>query len=272
MQHSFVLPLCLFFVLILNMTMHAAEKAPDLDNVIIAHFGDSTCMTNYLPAEHMVDAILNVRLKATYKTSQITNVNVAEGGDSIRRFLDNRRYEKDVKNKLPRIDIAFIRYGMNDMDRRTLPEYRKDLEELCDRVAADFPAVNIILESNMYVPWLTDSHNKRFNEVWDVARQVAKDRNYSFVEAFERMKREAEAGNKDLCIRSQAISREKFGRRIVDNVVDKEMAGVDGWFKDAHPNYNANQMIADEELKLLVKLWPEKLPKVLPATTQPASK
>jgi lysophospholipase L1-like esterase len=237
-----------------------SARAEDKAHTIIVHFGDSTCMTTYLPAEHMVDAILNVRLKAHYKTADIVNVNVAEGGDSVRRFLDNKRYERDVKDKLRHIDIAFIRYGMNDMDRRKNDEYKKDLEELCDRVAADYPGVHIILESNMFVPWLSEGHNKRFNEVWDVARQIAIERKYEFVEAFERMKKEAECGNKDLCIRAQGISKEKFGRRIVDDVVDKEMASTPDWFHDAHPNYNANKMIADEELKLLIKLWPEKLP------------
>jgi hypothetical protein len=124
----------------------------------------------------------------------------------------------------------------------------------------------------MYVPYLSAHHNKRFDEIWDIARQVAKERNYPVVEAFARMKKEYESGNKDLCIRSQKISMEKFGWRIVDDVVDKEMAGEKHWFDDAHPNYNANKMIADEEFKLLTKLWPEALPRAGQATTQPASR
>ncbi len=260
--------LCL--VLIPLLMSHAL--AADEDPVVIAHFGDSTCMTNYLPEKQMVDVILNVRLKAKYNTPAITDVNVAEGGDSIRRFIDDGRYDKDVKSKLKRIDIAFIRYGMNDMHRRKNDEYRKDLQELCDKVEKDFAGVRIILETNMYVPHLDAGHNKRFDEIWDIARQVAKERNYPVVENFGRMKKEFESGNKDLCIRNQKMSTEKFGFRIVDDVVDKEMASEPKWFSDAHPNYNANKMIADEEFKLLTSLWPQGLPRADQSPANPPAR
>src|SRR5688572_7258681 len=156
----FVRPL-LALVLILVVFTSIPAIAQEKPKTIIAHFGDSTCMTEHLAPDHIVVAILNVRLKGHYKTEDIVNVNVAQGGDSVRQFLDSKRYERDVKDKLKHIDIAFIRYGMNDMDRRKLDEYKKDLKELCDRVAADYPKARIILESNMYVPYLLDHHNNR---------------------------------------------------------------------------------------------------------------
>ncbi len=262
-MRKFIILFCLLF-LSCNYAAGNRTGTVNHDHVIIAHFGDSTCMTDYLPPEQMVDAILNVRLKAAYKTSKITNYNLGLSGDSIRVFLDTGRYEhwkNALTGALTGIDIAFIRYGSNDMNHRTLSDYQKDLEELCDRIATDFPGVKIILESNMYEPWYPDSFNNELNDVWEVARQVAKTRDYPFVEVFKRLKREAGVGKKDLCIRNQSLSLEKFGRRIVDDIVDKEMAKTPDWFKDGHPNYNAVKLIADEELKLLIALWPKKLPK-----------
>ena len=42
--------------------------------------------------------------------------NLGLSGDTLRRFLDSGRYEKQCA-KLPGVDYIFIRYGLNDQSR-----------------------------------------------------------------------------------------------------------------------------------------------------------
>jgi hypothetical protein len=258
-----MLPGLLATLLALGCLLHGVCRG-GTDEVVIAHFGDSTCITSYLPKEQRVDAVLNARLLEHYKGQKIRNVNVGLDGDHVRQFLDAGRYAKDVKNKLPRIDIALIRYGQNDMKRIKPEEFKKHLEELCDKLLADYPGVQLVLETNTFVDPKhggSDGMNKQYNLYWDVLRTVAKERKYPLVEIFERRKKEIESGNWDLCIRNQALSKEKFGKLIVDGSKDAEMAAVPKWFGDSHPNPNAVKVLADEEFKALTATWPQKLPR-----------
>ena len=239
--------------------------------VVIVHFGDSTCITGYLPNDQRVEAALNHRLSAFYRHQKIVSHNVAAGGDYIRRFLDKGRYEKAVKDKIPHIDIALIRYGHNDQKHCEPIEFKRHLEEFCDLLRQDYPGIHIILETNTWVdpehhsgdPNATNRFNERMNSVWEVVRRVASERKYPLAEIYERKKKETEAGNWDQRIRNQKLSQEKFGKRILDGSNDEEMKGVPGWFVDNHPNANGVKIITDEEFKIITCLWPKTLPKNL---------
>ena len=76
----------------------------------------------------------------------------------------------------------------------------------------------------------------------------------------KRKKKETQAGNWDQRIRNQQLSMANFGRRILDGSKDDEMKDVPGWFCDNHPNANGVRIIADEEFKVITRLWPERLP------------
>jgi len=244
------------------------EAAEGRQGIVIVHFGDSTCITSYLAKEQRVEAVLNARLSAFYETERIVSHNVAAGGDYIRQFLDSGRYRKVVKDRIPHIDIALIRYGHNDQKHCEPVEFKRHLGEFCDLLATDYPGVQIVLETNTWVdpkhhaadPETSVKLNEKMNAVWDVVRQVAKERKYPLVEIYERKKKETKAGNWDQRIRHQQLSVEKFGRRILDGSKDDEMKDVPGWFYDNHPNANGVRIIADEEFKVMAGFWPERLP------------
>jgi lysophospholipase L1-like esterase len=238
--------------------------------VVIVHFGDSTCITSYLPNKQRVEAVLNDRLSAFYKHQKIVSHNVAAGGDYIRQFLDSGRYEKVAKNRIPHIDIALIRYGHNDQKHCEPVEFKRHLEEFCDLLMKDYADLQIILETNTWVdpehhavdPETSVKLNERMNSVWAVVRKVARERKYPMVEVYERKKKETKAGNWDQRIRNQQLSMEKLGRPILDASNDDEMKGVPGWFYDNHPNANGVKIIADEEFKVITRLWPKGLPTI----------
>jgi len=249
-------------------TNSTASRPTDKAEVVIVHFGDSTCITSYLPAEQRVEAVLNDRLSNFYRKQEIVSHNVAAGGDYIRQFLESGRYKKAVKDRISHIDIALIRYGHNDQKHCEPVEFKRHLERFCDLLAKDYPGVQIILETNTWVdpkhhaadPQISVKLNERMNAVWDVVRQLAKERKYQLVEIYERKMMETEAGNWDQRIRNQQLSMEKFGKRILDGSKDNEMKDVPGWFYDNHPNVNGVKIIADEEFKVITGLWPEHLP------------
>lgn len=248
--------------------MRCIEASDAHQKVVVVHFGDSTCITSYLPNDQRVEAVLNHRLSAFYKHQKIVNHNVAAGGDYVRRFLDSGRYEKVVKDTIRHIDIALIRYGHNDQKHCEPIEFKRHLEEFCDLLSKDYPGLRIVLETNTWVdpehhatdPTTSVQLNKRMNSTWEVVRQVAIEQEYPLVEIYERKKRETETGNWDQRIRNQQLSMEKFGTRILDGSKDEEMKDVAGWFSDNHPNANGVKIIADEECKTITRLWPKGLP------------
>ena len=238
------------------------------DEVVIVHFGDSTCITSYLPSEQRVEAVLNKRLSGFSRHQTILSHNVATGGDFIRRFLDSGRYKKVVKEKIPHIDIALIRYGHNDQKHCEPLVFKTHLEEFCDRLLKDYPGIQLILETNTWVdpehhsadPESSIKLNARMNSVWEVVRHVARERKLPLVGIYERKRRETEAGNWDQRIRNQKLSVEKFGKRIMGGSKDDEVGSLPGWFYDNHPNANGVRIIADEEFKTITTLWQIRLP------------
>ena len=254
----------LLVALVAAIAFQSAQAADD--EIVIVHFGDSTCITSYLPKEQRVESVLNHRLTEFYEDQEIVNHNVAKGGDYIRMFLDSGRYRADVKDKIPQIDIALIRYGHNDQKHCEPEEFGEHLIEFCDLLERDYPGVRIILETNTWVDpehysstETANSLNERMNSVWAVVREVAEKRDFPLVEIYERKKSETEDGNWDQRIRQQQLSMERFGEHILDGSKDAEMEGVPNWFLDNHPNANGVTIIADEEFKTITRLWPNQL-------------
>ncbi len=252
---------------------HRGEGSPG--DVVVVHFGDSTAITDYLPESDRIDHVLNARLAARYPGQHITNLNVARNADTIRAFLAPRRllhglvtrrsrYEAEVLETIPHIDIALIRYGQNDMKRITPDAFKAEVARLCDRLLHDYPGVHIVLETNTY---MDPAHGGRSrdnanNDVyWQKIRDVARERGYPLVDVYRRRQREIAAGNWDFYIRSQKLSKQRYGHLIVDGSKDAEMANERIWFGNRHPNPNAIHVTADEELRVLESAWPTQLPR-----------
>ena len=124
--------------------------------------------------------------------------------------------------------------------------------------------MHLVLETNTYLDpdhGGGDERNARYDRYWSVVRAVATDRGYPLVDVFRRRREEVRRGNWDQNRRRRKLARQRFGRDVLDGSKDAEMAGVAGWFRDAHPNPNGVRIIADEEFRTLVTTWPDRLPR-----------
>jgi lysophospholipase L1-like esterase len=263
------------FLALVVVATACRSAAPPPDAVVVAHLGDSTTVTDYLPPDARIDRVLNARLTARYPTQRIVDVNLARNGEDIRGLFAPRRalgglvvrrsrYEAEIHGRLPRIDVALVRYGLNDMKHALPDEFGRDLARLCDRLAADYPGVHVVLETNGFMDPAHGGHardNAAGDVYWDVVRALARERGTPLVDVWARRRREVAAGRWDFYIRSRVLSAARFGRLVTDDAHDEEMAAVAGWFGNRHPNANGVRVIADEELRVLAATWPAGLPR-----------
>jgi len=236
-------------VSVLGVVLFAAGVARPEEKVVVAHFGDSTCICSYLKRDKRVDALLEKKLQAHYRGQKIDNVNVAQGGEFIRQFLDGgkglssgsnaKRYEQKIRPRNPKIDIALIRYGQNDwkLEQRkdiapggySEKEFKKDLLRLIGTLRKDYPGVHIVLETGTYFggsSW-TGRVAQRY---WKAVRELAAEQRLPLVDNWKRWEAETKQGNTALR-------------------------------KGGHPTEEGVRLHADEEFRVLTRLWPTRLPK-----------
>lgn len=228
-----------------------------MTSVQILMLGDCTLATSYLPAPLKNETRLEEALRQHYPRESITVVNEGLDGESVAGFL--RRYDRTMARHADP-DFVLIRYGVNDRKKYGVDGFRLRLQELCDRIAADYPAAHVLLETGIYVDYPDHyewDRNSVLQPVYEVIRELGQRRGFPVVDIYERMKRETEQGNWDLRIR---------GYGIADDMTPVLGAGQDHlyghdvrWFTNIHPNLAGIAVIADEEARVFAAHWPDTL-------------
>lgn len=254
------------FVL-LGAMMHSTQAADSAKDVRVVLFGGSSVASSYLPEDQQHQAVLQAMLQKAYPEQKITVENWASGGEFVARYLLTGAYEKQRKEQ-PGIDVAIIRFGTNDQKRMKPPEYKEHLRKLVAVLKEDFPGVQIILETGIYVDYpkhYSSDRNKILNPYWQISRDLAKEDGYPLVEYYERVKQETAAGNWD--VRTRARKTEEM---IMDNTQDAGHENDPVWFTNIHPNAEGVRLAADEEVKIIKELFPTALPTGQVAKTREA--
>lgn len=245
----------LLAILVYTMAITSAARADDVSRVVL--FGGSSVATTYLPNDAKHHNALAALLKEAYPKQKIEVENWADNGEFIARYLLNGPYERHRKDQKG-IDVAIIRFGTNDQKRMKVPEYHAQMLKFIELLKTDYPGIVIVLETGIYLDYpkhyVTD-RNKTLNPYWEVSRVIAKEFGYPLVEYYGVAKREAEAGNWDIRIRTQ-----KYKRFILDNSEDAGNENDPKWFNDIHPNPVGTKMAAREETLVLKQIFAEKLP------------
>ena len=197
-------------------------------------------------------------------------INLGLSGEFIRRLIDSKRYDEKVA-KLPGIDYVFIRYGLNDKNRRENFEtgFPQDFKELLDRLRKDHPHAQLI--PTTVIPYSADNTHEPINML---VRQIAAEEKLPLFELAPRYAAELAKGPNMLNYRRFPLEKipEKYHEFVkpfvimskpptvvvMDNRLDAHFGQLPGWFDDRHPNLAGYHVIGDETAKYLIPILRER--------------
>jgi lysophospholipase L1-like esterase len=223
------------------------------DSIFDSHQGDKR-----------LEAVLKAALERRAPQGKWTVFNDAHGGEYIGPregepkgtsgplFNDDKtgRYFSVVK-KRPNVDAVVINYGANDGKVYSPAVFRKRLEFLCAQLGRDYPGVQIILSTGMYLDpkhstgyWIDQpkvsgfkngsSRNEYLQGYIKEAQELAREKGYLVADVHHAMKAATEKGDWDFRIR--------LGNGDPND--DAKHADDPRWFSDIHPNDRGTAFIA----------------------------
>lgn len=198
-------------------------------------------------------------------------------GEYIRRLLDSKRYDKDIKS-IPGIDYIFIRYGINDNARREnfAENFPKDYHELITRLHEDQPQAKVIIMT--VIPFANEEASNKINALNE---KVAKDEKLPLFDIYPRYAAELVKGPDMLNYRRYPVAKvpaqylplvkpfiHKDAVVVMDNELDAVLGKLPGWAGDRHPNLAGYNVIADETAKYLAPVLRQRGDATLKVTLQ----
>ncbi len=193
-------------------------------------------------------------------------INLGLSGEYIRRLIDSGRYDQKVA-KLPGIDYIFIRYGLNDANRREnfATAFPEDLKELLKLLRRDHPSAKLI--PTTVIPYSAENTHESINAL---VRKVAEEEQLPLFDLAPRYAAELAKGMNMLNYRRFPLEKipakyHEFVKPFVvtskpptvvvmDNRLDAHFGNLPGWFDDRHPNLAGYHAIGDETAKYLIPI------------------
>lgn len=226
-------------------------------SVHVLMIGDCTLATSYMPLPYKNECVLEAKLRALYPGDACVVTNEGLDGETVAQFL--KRYERTLKRNA-RPDYVLIRYGVNDRKAYGVDGFRARMNELVDRLQSDLPGVRILLETGMYVDYPAHyefDRNPILQPIYNVVRELGRQRGLPLVDVYERMRRETEQGNWDLRVRGYGVVDEEIP--VLGPGQDHLHVGDVRWWTNIHPNPRGIAVIADEEARVMQQHWPATL-------------
>ncbi len=264
------------FVLLTTLLLFvspATTRAEHDGKLQILLLGDSTTEAS-IPKRHIpqgphFEDMIRLLLAAEKDLPPANVINLGLSGEYIERLMSSGRYDRSVA-KLPGIDYVFIRYGLNDKNKREdfATNFPKDFRELLARLRKDFP--DAVLIPTTVIPYSVSGSQESINAL---VRKVAEDEKLPLFDLYPRYLSELEKGPNMLNYRRFPLDKipEKhrdwvkpftFGNppmvEVLDNRLDAHFGDLPGWYGDRHPNSAGYHVIADETAKFLMKMIRER--------------
>lgn len=234
-----------------------APEPPMEMSCCLGLFGDCTVDVDMPPAMRP-ESHLAVRLRRAFPGQPFVIRNLGESGGTAGDLLKPGRLG-EILADLPRLDIAFVRYGVNDRKRDGVPRCRENVKTLCRRLRKRYSGLAIIIETGLWVDhprhYLFD-RNARLSPLYEAMRELAGEEGYPLVDVFRNTEAETKRGDWDLRVRGLP-DREHV---ILDNSFDQFFADDAAFFTNIHPNSRCLGLIADWEVEKLKELFGDKLP------------
>jgi acyl-CoA thioesterase-1 len=234
-----------------------AAEPPMATSCCIGLFGDCT-VDVYMPPAMRPESHLAVRLRRAFPGQPFVIRNFGDSGGTAGEFVRCGDLEKAM-SEMPRLDIAFVRYGINDRKRDGIPRCIENVRTLCDLVRRRCSNATIVIETGMWVDYPKHymyDRNSRLAPLYQAMRGLAEEEGYPLLDVFEKMEAETRRGNWDLRVRGMP-DRE---HAILDGSFDQFFADDPAFFTNIHPNSRCLGLIADWEVEKLRELFGERLP------------
>lgn len=142
-------------------------------------------------------------MRRAFPNQNVVVRNYGDAGGSARGFLDSNRIDQ-ILQELPQINIAYLRYGINDRKIDGVSGCIRYLRLICERLKEARPDVAIIIETNIWVDYpqhnLRD-RNARLAPLYEAMRRFAEKDGYPVVDIFKKMEEETGKGHWDLRVR-----------------------------------------------------------------------
>jgi acyl-CoA thioesterase-1 len=235
------------------------EPAPEQACCIVL-VGDCTMSCGQWPPAHRPENQLAVRLRRAFPNQPFVIRNISDDGGSAGSLLASKRLG-GLYEALPRLDIAFLRFGVNDRKRDGVSGCIANLRTLCQRLVAHDPGVLVVIETGMWVDYprhyLWD-RNSKLAPLYDAMRKMADAEGYPVVDVFARTRAETERGNWDLRVRGFPDP----AHTILDESFDAFYGDDPAFYTNIHPNARCLGLIADWEVAKLKERFGCRLPNV----------
>ena len=236
---------------------HAAP--PSLETACsIALIGDCTVACTYFPPANRPENHLAVRLRRAFPNQPFAIRNLAQDGESADEFLKPKRFEK-VFADIASLNIAFVRYGINDRKRHGISGCLANLQALCQAVRQRFPDVTLFVETGIWVDYPTHylwDRNASLGSLYEAMRAWALEADYPIVDIHTGMRTETARGNWDLRVRGLPASE----YTIVDDAFDPFFGDDPAFFTNIHPNSRCLALIAEWEIEQMEQHFGPTLP------------
>jgi acyl-CoA thioesterase-1 len=215
----------------------------------IALLGDCTVACTYLPLANRPENHLAARLRRTYPERQFLVRNLGADGECAEDILRPNRWALAL-DALPHLDVAFLRYGINDRKRHGIEDCVANLAGLCDTLERQFVGVQLFIETGIWVDYPAHylwDRNARLGPLYAAIRTFTQARGYGLVDIFANMADETQCGNWDLRVRGLPNP----DHLIVDDTFDVFYGDDPAFFTNIHPNSRCLSLIAEWEMVAL---------------------
>jgi acyl-CoA thioesterase-1 len=224
----------------------------------IALFGDCTVSASLWPKANRPENHLAVRLRRAFPDQPFIVQSFADQGGSARDFIRSGQLAR-VLETLRKLDIAFVRYGINDRKREGISGCIESLGTLCQSIERSYQGVKIIIETGICVDYPAHylwDRNSALAPLYEAMRRFALERGYAVVDIFKNTEIETRNGNWDLRVRGLPDE----SHIVVDDSFDEFFGDDVAFFSNIHPNSRCMGLIADWEVMKLKEVFGARLP------------
>ncbi len=237
----------------------ARLKDPPLEEACsIALIGDCTVACTYYPPANRPENHLLLRLHRVFPQQPCRIFNLARDGECAADFLAPERMAASL-SPFPRLDVAFLRYGINDRKRYGVSACIEHLESLCCELRERYPAITLMIETGIWVDYPAHylwDRNSRLAPLYDAVREFAYSRGFPLVDIFKVMAGETRRGNWDLRVRGLPTP----DHLVVDDSFDDLFGQDPAYFTNIHPNSHCLSLIARLQVEKMQTAFGKRLP------------